>query len=203
MHALLFALLASQAPPPPSSSLPSVARDRAEAYYHFSLGLQARFSGDTQTSLEEYRKAARLDSGSAAIRVEMARLLREERKYDEAESAAQEAVRLDRDNADAHLILAQLYQRRSESTQGEDGLKKAAAEYEQVVRLTPGDLNTLQTLAILYGQLREHKDAARVWQLYLALDPGSFDGLLQLGSHQLAAGEPERAAASLKQALEL
>ncbi len=203
MHALLLALFASQAAPPPSPTLPAVARDRAEAYYHFSLGLQARFSGDAQTSLEEYRKAARLDSGSAAIRVEMARLLREERKFDEAVAAAQEAVRLDPDLADAHLILAQLFQLRSESTPGDEGLKRAAAEYEQVVRLHPGDLNTLQTLAILYGQLREHKDAARVWQLYLALDPGSFEALLQLGSHQLAAGEPERAAASLKQALEL
>src|SRR5262245_66331260 len=199
MLALFVALLASQATPPPVVPLSSVARDRAEAYYHFSLGLQARFSGDAQTSLDEYRKAARLDSGSAAIRVEMARLLREERKFDEAVVAAQEAVRLDRDNADAHLILAQLYQMRAESAAGEEGLRKAAGEYEQVVRLMPGDLNTLQTLAIRYGQLREHKDGARIWELSLAPDPGSFEGLLQLGAHQLAAGEPERAAATLKQ----
>jgi tetratricopeptide (TPR) repeat protein len=129
MQALVLILLAGQATPPAPIALPSVARDRAEAYYHFSLGLQARFSGDAQTSLDEYRKAARLDSGSAAIRVEMARLLREERKFDEAVVAAQEAVRLDRDNPDAHLILAQLYQMRAESAAGEEGLRKAAAEY--------------------------------------------------------------------------
>src|SRR2546427_3735962 len=100
MTTFVFVLLAAQMaaiPLRPAAEL----RDRSEAYYHFSLGLQARFSGDTQTSLDEYRKAQKLDPGSSAIRVETSRLLREAGKVDEALAQAREAVRLDKDSPDA------------------------------------------------------------------------------------------------------
>src|SRR5712691_2216487 len=203
MTSFVFVLLAAQMaaiPLRPAAEL----RDRSEAYYHFSLGLQARFSGDTQTSLDEYRKAQKLDPGSSAIRVETSRLLREAGKVDEALAEAREAVRLDKDSPDAHLTLAQLYQLQAAGAGGEESLRKAAAEYEDVVRLQPTDGNTLLTLAGLYGQqLQNNKEAARVWGLYLALDPGSFEAHIQLGTRLLAAGEPEKAAAALKDALEL
>src|SRR6266542_3354995 len=179
MTSLVFILLtaAQPVPAPPPRPVPEL-RDRSEAYYHFSLGLQARFSGETQTSLEEYRKAQKLDPGSAAIRVETARLLRE----------AREAVRLDKDNSDAHLALAQLYQLQAAGPGGDGSLRKAAAEFEEVVRLQPADRETLVTLASLYGQqLQDHKEAARIWQLYVGLDPGSFEAHLQVGTHLLAA----------------
>src|SRR6266540_1432306 len=205
MTSLVFILLtaAQPVPAPPPRPVPEL-RDRSEAYYHFSLGLQARFSGETQTSLEEYRKAQKLDPGSAAIRVETARLLREAGKIDEALAEAREAVRLDKDNSDAHLALAQLYQLQAAGPGGDGSLRKAAAEFEEVVRLQPADRETLVTLASLYGQqLQDHKEAARIWQLYVGLDPGSFEAHLQVGTHLLAAGQPEKAAAALKDALEL
>jgi tetratricopeptide (TPR) repeat protein len=202
MMNLALILLTAQIAPPPAARASLEAR-RAEAYYHFSLGLQARLTGDTDTSLDEYRKAQKLDAGSAAIRVETARLLRESGRLDEALVEAKEAVRLEEDNADAHLILGQLYQLRTEGAGGEQALRRAAAEYEVVVRLQPTDGNTILSLAAVYGQLQEHKDAARLWQLYLALDPGSFDAEIQLGTQLLAAGDSEAAAGALKKAVEL
>jgi tetratricopeptide (TPR) repeat protein len=202
MMNLALILLTAQIAPPPLARASLEAR-RAEAYYHFSLGLQARLTGDTETSLDEYRKAQKLDVGSAAIRVETARLLRESGRLDEALAEAKEAVRLEEDNADAHSILGQLYQLRTEGAGGEQALRRAAAEYEQVVRLQPTDGNTILSLAQVYGHLQEHKDAARLWQLYLALDPGSFDAQIQLGTQLLAAGDSEAAAAALTKAIEL
>jgi tetratricopeptide (TPR) repeat protein len=208
MMNLALILLTAQIAAPPAARASLEAR-RAEAYYHFSLGLQARLTGDTETSLDEYRKALKLDGGSAAIRVETARLLRESGRLDEALAEAKEAVRLEEDNADAHLILGQVYQLRTEGAGSEQALRRAAAEYEQVVRLQPTDGNTIHSLANLYGQLQEHKDAARLWQLFLALDAGSFDvqirfdAQIQLGTQLLAAGDSEAAASALKKALEL
>ena len=203
MTSFVFVLLAAQVAAVPVRPAPEL-RDRSEAYYHFSLGLQARFAGDTQTALDEYRKAQKLDPGSGAIRVETSRLLRETGKIDEALAEAREAVRLDKDSPDAHLALAQLYQLQAAGAGGEESLRQAAAEYEDVVRLQPTDGNTLLTLAGIYGQqLQNNKEAARVWELYLALDPGSFEAHVQLGTHLLAAGEPEKAAAALKNAFEL
>ena len=52
-------------------------RLRADAYYHFSLGLQARFGGRPDEALQELRKAQTLDPTAAAPRAEAAKLLRE------------------------------------------------------------------------------------------------------------------------------
>ena len=208
MMNLALILLTAQIAPPPAARASLEAR-RAEAYYHFSLGLQARLTGDTETSLDEYRRAQKLDGSSSAIRVETARLLRESGRLDEALAEAKEAVRLEEDNADAHLILGQLYQLRTEGAGAEQALRRAAAEYEQVVRLQPTDGNTIHGLANVYGQLQEHKDAARLWQLFLALDASAFDpqirfdAQVQLGTQLLAAGDSEAAAAALKKAVEM
>src|SRR5215831_1094402 len=123
---ILAALLAvaSQTPPAAPARAMNDSRDRTEAYYHFSLGLQARLTGDTETSLAEYRKAQKLDAGSSAIRVETAKLLRESGRVDEAVTEAKEAVRLDKDNAEAHLLLAELYQMRAEGNAAEEALRK-------------------------------------------------------------------------------
>jgi tetratricopeptide (TPR) repeat protein len=200
---LALILLGTHVATPGGAARPALEARRAEAYYHFSLGLQARLIGDTDTSLDEYHKASKLDTGSAAIHVETARLLRESGRQDEALVEAKEAVRLEEDNPDAHLVLGQLYQHGAEGATAEQALRRAASEYETVVRLQPTDGGTILSLASVYNQLQEHKDAARVWQLFLALDPGNFDAQIQLGTELLAAGDSEAAAAALKRAVEL
>src|SRR5207247_9570273 len=80
----------------------------------------------------------------------------------------------------------------------------ADLDVDAAILLHQADLPTLVTLATLYAQqLQDHKEAARIWQLYVGLDPGSFEAHIQVGTHLLAAGQPEKAAAALKDALEL
>ena len=56
MLAVAFALaVSSSAPSAPSPT--AMPASRSEAYYHFSLGLQARLAGDTDEALVEYRRA--------------------------------------------------------------------------------------------------------------------------------------------------
>ncbi len=203
---LLVASAAQAVAPPPAVAPPAASLApgaRAEAYYYYSLGLQARLSGDSEEALAQYRRAQKLDPGSSAIRVEAARLLRELGKLDEAAAEATAAVALDKDDADAHLVLAQLAQAQVGGPDAEGAMRRAAAQYEEVARIRPTDGQSLLVLASLYGQLQEHVAAARVWELYLALDPGSFEAHVQRGTHLLLAGESEKAAAALKTALEL
>src|SRR2546426_3153245 len=61
----------------PAAAASSGNAQRAEAYYHFCLGQQARLSGDVTESLQEYRKAQKLDPGAGEVRAEIARLLQE------------------------------------------------------------------------------------------------------------------------------
>jgi len=201
LAAALLLSVSAQAPSAPSSAVAPSAR--SEAYYHFSLGLQARLAGDSDEALDEYRRAQKLDPAAAPIRVEAARLLREMGRLDESAQEARAAVGLDPQDADAHLVLAQLEQIQAAGPAAEEALQRAAAEYEEVVRLRPTDGQSLLNLAGLYGQLRKHEDAARAWGQYIALDPGNFEAHVQRGTHLLMAGKSDEAADALKTALEL
>ncbi len=198
----LAAVQASTAAATPASALP-MPPSRAESYYHFSLGLQARLTGDTDTALAEFQQARALDPEAAPVRVETARLFREMGRLEPATEEAREAVRLNPDNADAHLILAQLYQMQAVGPEAEAIIRKAAAEFEEVARLRPDDGQSILNLASIYGQLQEHPEAARAWERYLALDPGNFEAHVQRGTHLLLAGRSAEAEAVLRTALEL
>jgi len=194
--AVILALVTAAEVPPP-------AVDRAQAYYHFSLAQQSRLAGEVEEALGEYRKALRVDPGSGALHTELARMLRESGRAAEALVEAEAAVRIDPADADGHLVLGQVLQSHAEGEGGEAALKKAAAAYEQALRLRPGDVLTVLTLAHVYGQLQQHDEAARMWERYLEFDPGSFDGYIQLGVHQLARGDSAAAAAALQKALKV
>src|SRR6185295_376571 len=197
---ILFSAVGATAAPA-DSRLPAAPKNRAEAYFHYSLALQARLLGDNDTALAEFRKAAKLDPTSSQVRMETAKLLRDGGKIDEAVVEAKEAVALDKDSAEAHLTLGQLYQASADGPGADEAARKAAAEYEEVVRILPNDLATIRTLADLYGQLQQPKESARVLERALELDPGNFETHIQLGAQLLAAGESERAAAVLQKAV--
>src|SRR6185295_12304641 len=96
--------------------------------------------------------------GDGAVNTEIAKLFREAGRFEDALAEAREAVRLAADDAEAHLVLAQLLRIGADSP---EGLRLAAQEYEAAVKLDPGDGGSLQALAAIYGQLGESRDAIR------------------------------------------
>jgi len=202
IQVVLLALAVSpEAAPAQAAAQPGSAR--AEAYYQYSLGLQERLAGNVDEALAAYRRAQKLDPSASAIRVETSRLLREMGRLDEALQEAKAAVALDADDTDAHLVLAQLEQIQAAGPDAEAALRRAATQYEQVVRLRPSDGQSLLNLAGIYGQLQQHEQAARTWEMYLVLDPGNFEAHVQRGTHLLLAGKSDEAAAAMRAALEL
>jgi tetratricopeptide (TPR) repeat protein len=193
--------LSAQPAPAQAGSVPGL--DRAEAYYHYSLGVQHRLSGQSDDALDELRRAAKLDPQAAEVHLEIAATLRETGKLDEAQREAQEAIRLAPGSVDARLEMARLYQIQAEGGASKGLLEKAAQEYEEAIRLGLKDPQTLQVLAGMYGQLERPKDAIRTLRAYIELDPGSFEVFVQLGGHYLADGQTDAAAATLKRAVEL
>lgn len=197
---LLLAAAAAQPQPAPARL---AAGARGAAYYHFSLAQQARMEGQAEEALEEYRKALKEDPGSGDIRAEMARVLRETGHVPEAIAEAREGARLDPRSVEARLVLGQLYVAQAESEQDAAPLHQAAETYEAALALDPKDPQTLRELATIYGRLGEHAKAAVVWQRYIDdIDP-SLEAYLQLGTHRLAQGDTQAAAAALKKAVEI
>jgi len=186
----------------PASAEAANRRTRSEAYFFFSLGVQARLLGNYPDALIQLRNAQGLDATSSEIRSETARTLREAGRNDEALAEAAQAVRLDPQDASAHLLLAQLYYEHA-AKDGKPLLEKAATEYEQVLRLEPRDGETLKTLGLVYADLQKDKEAVAIWERYLELDPGSLEAHLRLGRHHLALGNAQAAEKLLAQAADL
>ena len=201
MHLLLVTLtLLAAAPKTPAADEPKTG-DRREAFYHFSLGIQARLAGDGETALTELRRAQKLDPASAAIHAATAKLLRDLGKGPEALAEAREAVRVDATSVESHMILGDIYQRQA-SAGDTSQLALAAAEYEAVYQLDPTELDAVLLMASIYGQLEEHKKAAAAWERYAAVVP-STEAYVKIGSHYLAAGDHDAAAKALQKAVDL
>lgn len=200
--ALLILAASAEAQPAPPASAP--AAGRSAAYYHFSLGQQARMAGRLDEALEEYRKAQKRDPASGDIRAEMARLLREAGRLDEAIAEAREGARVDAASVEARLVLAQLYLAQAEAQQSLDPLKLAASSYEEALKLHGREAQALRELAAVYAQLGQPADAARTWQRFLQdVDPGNVEAHLQLGALRLSQGDSEGAAQALEKAVEI
>jgi tetratricopeptide (TPR) repeat protein len=195
MMVIPFLLAAAAAAPA------DTATGNADAYYHYSLGHQARLSGDLSTALDEYRRALKLDPRAGAIHSDMARALAESGRVDEAVGEARLAVDLAPNEPDVRLMLAKTYELQARTRGGDAALRKAIVEYERVVALAPADGQTLWVLGTLYSQQGEHKDAARTWRKFVDLDPASFDAWVQLGKELLAQDDAAGAADALRKAL--
>jgi len=95
-----------QATPPASSSGP----DRtADAYAQFLQAHALADEGNVDGAVAAYRRAMALDPGSATIPAELAELLSGENRNSDAQAAAEQALKIDGANKQAHRVLGQLY----------------------------------------------------------------------------------------------
>jgi tetratricopeptide (TPR) repeat protein len=176
--------------------------DRALAYHHFSLAQQRRLAGDSEGAIAEFRNALKLDPSSAEVLAQLARQLRDSGAFEEAFEHAQRAVKADRDNLLAHETLSELY-RMQIGARGVDAVRDAAAELEEMLRVRPTDLRTLQFVAMYYTEIGDDAQAVEAWKRYLALDPGNYEAYVRLGMHQRSMGLAKDAASSFREALQL
>ncbi len=175
----------------------SASQNQAAAYFHYSLGQQARLADDGKTAVEELNKAVALDPTAGEIRSELALALRDLDRGTEAVATAREGVRLDSDSPSARLVLAEVL---LDSSRGEpEGVAAAAKEYEEAARLQP-DPRIYYSLGMMYTRLEKNKEAADSWEKYLELDPGNFDVYQRLGMSRAALGDSEAAAAAFEKA---
>jgi tetratricopeptide (TPR) repeat protein len=199
LNPLIFCLLLQQAAP--SGAGAATPASRAQAYHHYSLAQQARLDGDPATALRELEQARRLDPTSGQIRADLALVLRQLGRGPEALAEALEAVKLAPDDAELHLIAAQLYQLSGDGMPPAELQARVAEHLEHAVRLRPTDARSLLVLAELYGRLEKHEDAVRIWRSYLKLEEANADGWFELGRHLLALNKSDDAAAAFRQAL--
>src|SRR5262249_1697926 len=82
---------------------------RAESYLHFARARLADAEGRINDAIAEYKEALKLDPNNSTLYSEMAQTYDHNSQTRLAVDTANEAVRINPDNIDAHTLLSQIY----------------------------------------------------------------------------------------------
>lgn len=173
--------------PNPASEAPN----RASAYYHFALAhiyedLAANYGQPSYAThaIEQYKMALDADQDSEYLNAGLAKLYLQTGRVRDAIVAAQNTLKTQPDNLEAHKLLGRVYLQtlgnmQSDST-SEHMLKLAIDEYVKIVQLAPKDVESRLLLGQLYTL--DHNTAAATTQFEAArqIDPNSEDVVLNL-----------------------
>ncbi len=118
-----------------------------------------------------------------------------------AVEACEEALRLDPDYAFAHAVLG--HARSLLAREGDGGIEAALEAMQRALRLGSDDPQVHYCHAALLGNLGRTAEGVRAWERALELDPNSAGARAGLGIARIYLRQPERALASIDQALRL
>src|SRR5580700_10387250 len=192
----------------PAATAPPV--DKAAAYYNFSMGhLYAELAGVygnrseyVGKAIDYYKQALKLDPGASFLFEELTDLYIQSGKLKDAVTEAEDILKRDPNNLDAHRILGRIYTRMIGDTQqgkiNEDMLHKATDQYEKIVAKDPKDIESWLTLGRLYRTARSSVDAEKAYAQVLAIDPANEDALTGLAIVYSDVGDTKKAIEKLQ-----
>jgi tetratricopeptide (TPR) repeat protein len=202
--ATAFAAFAQQAPasPHPDTTAPAAAAskpaatsarkvDRAAAYYHYAVAHmyeeQVAMYGRSDLAnkaIEEYRLAIDADPSSEYLTAGLAELYAKTGRIRDAVLEAQDILKRDPDNLEAHKLLGRIYLRSLGDVQSGNGsdsvLKLAIEQYEEIVKLEPDSVDDHLLLGRLYKVNNDLQKAEGEFKLALKLDPASEEAVTAL-----------------------
>jgi tetratricopeptide (TPR) repeat protein len=165
--------------------------DRSAAYYHFGL---AHMYEDMATNygrpeyatraIEEYKLALDADPGSKYLNSGLAELYLRTGRVRDAVLAAQDILKTEPDNLDAHKLLGRVYLQSLGNVQSggpsEKVLQLAIAEYTKIVQLQGNDIESRLLLGQLYTLAHDTPHAEEQFKAAQHIDPSSEDVVLNL-----------------------
>jgi tetratricopeptide (TPR) repeat protein len=210
--ALLALLLAGQPAAAQGSSQSSPSAASAQAYYEFMVARRLESDGDVKGALAALDRAEKLDPKSAEVPAERAALHARQNQGPQAQEAAERALQLDKDNVEAHRILALVYSAWSEGAgqpptgNTAETARAKAIEHFKAIRSTPAMATDL-SLQIAYGRLLlrggETDDALTVLEAVVSQAPYLAEPYVLLAEARSSKGEMLEAAEALAQAAEI
>jgi len=193
---------AANTPAPGPASTPTP--DRAAAYYHYALAHDyeemATNYGRSEyatRAVEEYKLALNADPTSQFLNNGLADLYFKTGKIKDAIVAAQDLLKKDPNNLDAHKLLGRIYLRSLGDGQagGPSGqvLQLAIAEYAKIVALEPNSIEDRLLLGQLYSVNHESAKAEEQFKAAQQIDPSSEEVVLNLARLYSEEGDVHRA----------
>src|SRR5947207_1394751 len=135
--------------------------DRSAAYYHYTMAhiyeelvsVYGR-SDLAGKAIEEYRLAIDNDPGSEFLNSGLAELYAKTGRIRDAVTEAQDIIKRDPNNLDAHKLLGRIYLRSlgdmQNGSQSQTMLKLAIEQYQEIIKLAPNNKDNHLLLGRLY-----------------------------------------------------
>jgi tetratricopeptide (TPR) repeat protein len=193
----------AQSTPASSGATPAVP-DRAAAYYHYALAhsyeemaTNYNLSEYATRAVEEYKLALNADPTSQFLNSGLADLYFKTGKIKEAIVAAQDQIKKDPNNLDAHKLLGRIYLRSLGDGQAggpsSQVLQLAIDEYSKIVALEPDSIEDRLLLGQLYSVNHESAKAEDQFKAAQKIDPSSEEVVLNMARLYSEEGDTQRA----------
>ena len=166
--------------------------DRSAAYYHYTLAHmyeeQITIYGRSDLAnkaMEEYRLAIEADPSSEFLTSALAELYVKTGRIRDAVLQAQDILKRDPNNLEAHKLLGRIYLRSLGDLPGggngsDNVLKLAIEQYEQIVRIEPNNVDDHLLLGRLYRLNNDLQKAEGELKTAVKLDPDSEEAITTL-----------------------
>jgi tetratricopeptide (TPR) repeat protein len=182
--------------------------DKAAAYYHYSMAHiyeeAVTAYGDTKAAskaIDEYRQALENDPGSEYLNTGLAELYARTGRIRDAILEAQDMIKRDPNNLEAHKLLGRIYLRSLGDLQSgsgsQDVLKNAIEQYEQIVKLEPNGIDGHLLLGRLYHLNNDLQKAEGEFKTAVKLQPDSEEAVTMLAYLYNEEGDNKRAVETL------
>lgn len=165
--------------------------DRAAAYYHYAVAHmyeeQVTVYGRSELAnkaMDEYRLAIEADPSSEFLTSGLAELYVKTGRIRDAVIEAQDIIKRDPTNLEAHKLLGRIYLRSLGDMPGGSGsdnvLKLAIEQYEQIVKIEPDSVDDHLLLGRLYRLNNDLQKAESELKTAIKLDPNSEEAVTTL-----------------------
>lgn len=192
----------------PPATAPKV--DRASAYYHYTLahmyaeqaGMFGNRSDFVAKAIDNFKEAIKADPTSSVLTEELSDLYIQTNRLREAQSDAEEVLKQNPNDLNAHRLLARIFTRLiGDGRNGridENMLRRAIDQYRTISNLAPRDIDALLMLARLEKASNNSPEAEKAYQKVLSIEPDNEDAMTGLAVVYGDLGDTRRAAEILK-----
>jgi tetratricopeptide (TPR) repeat protein len=166
--------------------------DHAASYYHYALAHmyeeQVTVYGRSELAnkaMDEYRLAIEADPSSEFLTAGLAELYVKTGRIRDAVLQAQDIIKRDPNNLEAHKLLGRIYLRSLGDMPGngngsDNVLKLAIEQYEQIVKIEPKNVDDHLLLGRLYRLNNDLQKAENELKIAVKLDPDSEEAVTTL-----------------------
>ncbi len=187
----------------------TAAPDRAAAYYHAAMAhtyeeMATNYGRQDYVTraVEEYKLAMDADPGSSQLASGLAGLYFRSGRIREAIETAQELIKKDDNNLEAHKVLGRIYLRSLGQDQNAatptppnaQMVDLAIAEYRKIVSLEPDSVENHLLLGQLYTVKHDTPDAEAEFKKAQSIEPASEDVVMNLARLYAESGDLQRSA---------